>query len=338
MNKKRLNLIISLLIGLGIFGFFLYRLGPESILLITRNINFFYLLIFFVLTTLTFFLIAWRWQVILRAYKKRVSFFTIVRQTLAGYAVSYVTPFERLGGEPLRAYMLKKEAKVDLKTGISSIIMDKFVELTGAGLFGFLGWMMLLYLREVSSYLKLILALLLAFTFSLLFVFYYRTITGKGSFSSLFNFFRLYKIIKSENFFDVLENVEKKMKKFFSEHKKEFLFSFLIYLLYGIIVIFEFKFLFLSFGVDASLIEIVLTIVVFGFVSFIPVPASLGFLEAGQSGLFMLLRGQGNIGFALSLILRLRALIFVAIGFAIISYFSGKQISSLRKNIKTLKT
>ena len=72
--------------------------------------------------------------------------------------------------------------------------------------------------------------------------------------------------------------------------------------------------------------EIILTIVVMGLVNFIPVPAALGFLEAGQAGLYSLLKSSASVGLAFSLIIRLRNILVTIIGFGIISHFSGKQI------------
>ena len=324
---KRSNLILSLIIGLGIFGFFFQRVGTDSISLIFSNIKLFYLSIFFVITTLAFFPTAWRWQIILKAHKKKIPFWHMLKYTISGYAISYVTPMVNAGGEPMRAYMLKKEHGVDLKTGSSSIIIDKLVEFFGTTVFGVVGLVLFLFLPQISSLLKLLLGGAILFGFCVMIILYYRTIKGKGSFSSLFVFFKLHKIARWKNFVSVLEDVEMKMKNFFRKSKKAFVLSFVAYLLYGILAIFEFKFLLLSFGVNESVGTIILSITLFGLANFFPVPAALGFLEAGQTSLFTALRGEGSIGFALSLMIRIRALIFVAIGFAFITYFSGSQIN-----------
>ena len=328
MAKKRVNLIISLTIGLAIFSIFLWKTGPESINLILKNMNFKYFLAYLFFTTVTLFPITLRWRVILKAYKKEIPFLTLFKQTIAGFAVSYVTPSVRLGGEPLRAYMLKKECNVNLKTGATTIILDKFVELTGSIIFGIAGLALLTAIPGVPFFTKIFLAFLLILTLFGLFILYYRTLKNKESFSYLFKLLRFYKIKKIKNFVYVLREIELKMAKFFQNHKKEFIASFFYYFLYGFLIILEFKFLLLSFGIRATITEIILSLTVLGIVNFIPVPAALGFLEAGQSGLFFLLKKQGSIGFALSLIIRLRNLLFVAIGFSLISYFTGKQIEN----------
>lgn len=333
---KKSSSIISLIIGLGIFGLFLYRVGPEAITRIIQNIDFFYLILYFILTTAIFFVLTLRWNIILKAYDKRIPFKRLLKQTIASYAVAYVTPSVRLGGEPLRVYMLKKEAGIDYRTGSASIIIDKFVEFLGTILFGIIGLIILLTL-PISLTLKIILATLILGAGIFIFGFYYFSIKGKGTFTRPFNLLRLYKFKRLKKFHYTLKDIEEKIEDFFNNHKKDFILSMFAYFLHGIIMILEMKVLFLVFGYNANIAEIVLSLTILGLVNFIPVPAGLGFLEAGQSSLFQLLKGQGSIGFALSLIIRLRNIIFVAIGFALISHFSTEQVKQRIKRNKNIK-
>ena len=107
MKKK--TLIISIIIGAAVFLFFLYRVGLEAIGEIFQNVNPGYLAIYACISVVTFIPQVFRWKVILKGYGKDVGFWMLLRQKIAGYAVSYVTPAVRVGGEPVRAYMLEKE-------------------------------------------------------------------------------------------------------------------------------------------------------------------------------------------------------------------------------------
>jgi len=332
--KKSVNVVLSLIIGFGIFGVFLYKVGMNSVNLILGNLNLGYLLIYALVTAISFFPTAWRWKIILKAYKKKVSFLKILKYTLAGYAVSYVTPSANVGGEPMRVYMLKKEHDIDVKIGTSSVILDKFIEFAGTAVFGLIGLVILFFLPQLPILIKLILGGLLVVLFYILFILYYRTVIGKGCFSSLFVSLRLNRIFKLKNFVRTLKAVERRMGQFFLEHKKEFLMASSTYVLYSVLSILEFKFLLLSFGIDVPVYILILAIVVWGVATITPVPAGLGVFEAGQVGLFSLLEGNGSIGFALSLLMRIRALLFVALGFSFITHFSGKHIEeSYKKNI-----
>ena len=323
MNKKKFDLFISLLIGLFVFAIIFLKFGMESILLIINNISLKYLLVFLFFFSASFLPLVLKWQIILRTYKKKINFLELLKQTIAGYAVSYITPVAKLGGEPVRAYMLKKNCNVDLKTGSSSIVIDKFIELLGMIFFGLIGMIFIISFPKIPFYFKSVFISLIILGSYILFIFYYRTKTEKGSFSSLLVSFKIY---RNKKFIKSVENVEKKMSHFFKNHKKEFFLSFLCYIIYGIIVFFEFKFLFLSFGVHTSIIELMLSLTIFGLFNLFPIPAGIGFGEAGQSSLFLLLKGNGSIGLAFVLLERITSLVVVAIGFSIISYFAGKHI------------
>jgi len=324
--KKQINLIISLVIGIILFIIMIYYFGLESIKLIYQNMNPVYFIIYLLITSTVFFTTSLRLQVILKAYRKKIPLLTLFRQDIAGFAIAYITPSVKLGGEPLKVYMMKKESGVDIKTGSSAMILDKFVEILGTISVGVIGLILLFFIPGIPNEIKAVLIGIIVIGLIVLYWVYNRTIRKKGSFSTLFNLLRFYKITKWKTILKIIEDIEAKMHKFFIFNKKEFILSFLFYWLYFIINIIEFKFLFLGFGINLPIVEIILVIVVLGIVNFIPVPAALGFLEASESGLFSLLKGSAGIGLAFSLIVRLRNIFFTVIGFAIISHFSGEQI------------
>jgi len=334
MKKGLLNLIISIIIGLAVFIFFIYKTGPDAIKLIIQNINWIYFSIFILIAFSTYIFTTLRWKIILEGYKKRIPFWTLFKQVLAGYAVSYVTPAARIGGEPVRAYMLNKESGVNIKTGMASIIIDRFVELTGALLLAILGIILLIYFPGVPLSLKITLSVIVGIGFIILSAFYYRTVTKTHSFSSIFNLFRLHKIKKLSKLTTVIKGIERRMKKFFVKNKKEFIISNIMHGMYIIAIILEAKFLLLTFGVNVPFIVVILALNVHGLATLIPVPAALGFLEAGEAGLFKLIGYSSTIGMAFSLMLRIRDILFVSIGFTSIAHFSGKQIGEKLRNKK----
>jgi len=328
MKKGLVNLVISIIIGLAIFIFFIYRTGPGAIKLITENINWIYFAIFIVTAILSHVLAVFRWSSVLKGYKKKVPFFSLFKQTMAGYAISYVTPVARAGGEPIRAYMLKRESGINIRTGIASIIIDKFIEFVGGIGFGVLGILLLIYFPGIPISIKLILTAIVALGLMILSVFYYRTITKIHSVSSIFDLFKIQKIVRLKKFIKMIREVEIKMNKFFVKNKKQFWISNIIEIGYLIIIVIESKLIFLSFGFDIPLAIIIIALNIHGLATFIPVPASLGFFEAGEAGFFKLIGSTGAVGLAYSLLMRLRDILFVSIGFASIAHFSGNQIKN----------
>jgi uncharacterized protein (TIRG00374 family) len=332
MNKKKINFAISLIVGLVLFFGVIEYFGVDSLLDIYKKINLSYLLPYIFSTTIVFFINAWRFKYVIEAYGKKVDFWSQWRQGISWYGVSYITPVARLGGEPVKAYMLKKENKIDYRTGSSAIIIDRFIELTGSVLFGILGLVLIFFIPNIPAPAKIILGLVLLAGFLFLFFIYYFTIRQKGPFTYIFNILKFYKLKKLKKVGYVIKDVEKKMEKFFICHKKQFMMSLFFYFLYGIASFFEVKYLLLMLGVDASVIEIILVIVVWGATNFIPVPGALGFQEATQTGLFAIFMGSGEIGLAFALLTRIRALIFIVMGFSFISHTMGREF--IRKKEK----
>jgi len=320
------NLAISVIIGVLIFIFVLKSVGGKNIMDVLKSIIPLYLLLYFILGVCGFFLATLRWKVLVNVYDKDVGFFKLLKQVFACFSISYLTPIARIGGEPLKAFMLSKETKIDTKTAATTIIIDKAIEFTGSIMIGIIGLYLIFYIPEFPILPRIALSFLIALSILVLVGFYRSVIKKKRSFSYLFNLFKLYKIKKLRKFNKSLVYVEDKLNNFFIQHKKEFLFSCFFYLLFGIFLILETKFLLLGLGFNASLKMIILVMTVIGIANCIPVPAALGFLEAGQSSLFLFTQKNAGMGFSFSLIQRTRSMFFVALGLVIISHFGGNQI------------
>lgn len=332
-KRNKLNTII-LLLSIALFIYVLFLFGNEAFEIIKLNINLTYLGLVMLIAVISFIPYTMRFKVILEAYGKKVPFWMLFRHTLAAFAVSYVTPFSRLGGEPIRIYMLKKEANVDYKTGSTAVILDKYVEVLGGVLYIIAGLILVLTLPQSPLSLKIILGSMALIMLLVLGSVYVRGKKDKGYFSSLFLLFRLQKIKRIFPWLKIIKEIEVKMNKFFRYHKKNFLLSCFYYLVTALIHIILIKVLLLGLGFNFSLSRIILIIAAWGLLNSVPTPAGLGALEAGQSALFIFLEGNGSIGFAMTLILRAGYFVMIALGFIFLSQFSRRQ---MRKRSKYLK-
>lgn len=103
------------------------RLGPESVLvLIAVNLG------FLILANL-------RWLVLLRSFGYKISLVSLMGYRLAGFGLSYITPGPQFGGEPLQVYLLRRRAGVQLETAISSVYLDRLIDLMANFTFLFIG-------------------------------------------------------------------------------------------------------------------------------------------------------------------------------------------------------
>jgi len=330
IKKKYLVIIVSFFVGISVFIYLFFRSGREALIIVSQ-VNLFYLSIFFFISLLTFFLATLRHRFILKAYNKKIPFLILLRQFISGFAISYLTPAAMFGGEPLRAYMLKKEANIDLRTGAASILIDKFIEMLCLILFGVIGVILLMAHPEISFYWRTALFFIfLAFSLVIL-LFYYRSILKKGSFSSLLSIFRLNNFRKFKDAFYFLEEVEDKAAHFFLKHRKEFVYSLLSNIFRIIMMIIQMKILLFALGFNISLSNIIISLTFFVMAEIVPVPAALGFLEAGQAVAFSLFAQKSSLGLAFSAFLRTNSFIFVALGLSFISHFGWKMIEKFFK-------
>lgn len=323
---KKLASIISLAVGISIFLVILWSFGFDSISEIIAQANPIYLLPFIGFVLMSVSLQALQLKVVVKGHGYDIPFFKSLKYVLSGLAVSNSTPTAKLGGEPVKAYMMKKESGVPFSSGGSSVVIDRLIGVVGVGVITLLVFLMIFLVPEISFQLKLLMAVAILLCFALIFLVYYSTMNGKGTFSSLFNIFGFYKLKKMKKPGDFLKNVDKRMEKFSKNNKARFFLALLIYIGFVSSQLLEYKFILLALGIDASFFELALALVVFWIANVLPVPGGIGFQEAGHSGLFSLLRDSAGLGFVFSLIIRARYLIIIGIGFTILTHFSSTEI------------
>ena len=325
ITKNKWNLIF-LIFGLILFFVFLYKFGLSAISIIKYNINYYYLLAFVTTSFLSFVPHTLRFKSILDSYGKNIGLKTLMRHNISAFSLSYITPASRLGGEPIRVYMMNKEQNIDYKTGTSVVLLDKFVEILGSLLYGIIGLVLLIYMAEVPIIFRWIFGFFVFVGLLLIYIFYFRTKNNKQTISKLFYFLRLNKLKKLTNIGEKIKEIEMLMGDFFRNKKKALFKSFIFYLISGIFFIVMFKFLLLSIGFNATIAQVVLAINIWGLMNFAPSPSSLGFLEAGQSGLFHVISGDGSNGLVVALLLRVAFILLTCLGFFFISKFGYNRI------------
>ena len=70
-----------------------------------------------------------RWDQILRAQGYRVPYLSLARYRLLAFAVSYFTPGQHFGGEPLQVLSLRSHHQVPGSAALASVTLDKVIEL-----------------------------------------------------------------------------------------------------------------------------------------------------------------------------------------------------------------
>ena len=270
-----------------------------------------------------------KWNIILKSQGYKIPFSKLFVYKLAGFGVSYVTPVAHMGGEPVRAYLLSHNHNIEFKKSLSSVVIDKSLDLSLDGFFACITIIIILFNFTVS---KRTAALMIFSFFAMMgamYAFYHLTITERGFFTTCFRLLRLNKWKLTKKYEKEIKGMESHLIHFFKYNEKGFRNASLAFLLTWILMFFEYKLALLLLGYNASFAAIFIVFSLVGLAYIIPVPAALGALEFGQSSASALLRVSSGIGLALSIVIRGRDMIWVFLG---LSYLALHKIKF--KNIK----
>lgn len=320
MIKKTFAFLFFLAIGIALFVSILLETGFEAIadsLAKFTLVNFIFILF---ISLLNFGLFTWRWALIIKLHLKKEkqkgpSFFRLFLHRMSAYAVSYLTPTATSGGEPVRIFFLKED-KVETKTAVSTIVIDKVFEYTALILFILSGVLVAIVEGSIfSGKVEILLGLFILLFSALIFWFYYSTMKDIGFFSSIFKFFRFHKVSRLKRFEEGIIKIEKKMAHFYTNHIPSFIFLMFLSFVMVFFMVFEHYIIALFMGVKLTFLQSFLSATIPGISYMIPIPGALGALETSHAGIFALLGVSINV-FVFVLILRLRDLVFILVGLA----------------------
>ena len=113
-----------LIVGLvAVIGMILH-IGPDSIFLAISQLSPQALVVILLPMVLVYGLEAFGWQLTLGRLAQRVGFFRLFAIRMAGETVNVTTPTAYVGGEPLKAYMLRQHG-VPMVEGLASVVTAK---------------------------------------------------------------------------------------------------------------------------------------------------------------------------------------------------------------------
>jgi len=305
----------SLVIGIGIFGFLIWKEGWNNIISSLVDFGIWPFVGFVTLSFINFGLYSWRWQLIINSHlekKDRVPLWRVYFHRMAGFATSYLTPAAQVGGEPVRIGMLMSDG-VPGREATSSVLLDVALELFVYISFIVVGVLLAMYegLADGISLEVMGVALILALV--LIASFFIAMAKGNGYFSKLFRTLKLGRFKKLRKVEALIVETEELMTGFL----KTSIWRQILILILAIIVIgfrvFEVFYIAHFFGVALTFGQAFLIGTLPGIALLMPIPASLGIFEGGFAAVFVLL-GVPLTAVGFALIIRLRDTLFILIG------------------------
>ncbi|OVE74711.1 hypothetical protein BVX95_01400 [archaeon D22] len=321
-NLKHHKWLIALSVFIGLATVILFYTN-RGVLEIFQNFIYasFPLFILYLVISLTIqvFLII-RWKLILKTHGHSVPFRKLWIYRTIGYSLNYFTPTAHVGGEPIRALLLKRY-KVPFPKGLSSVLLDKSLEISMNSFFASIGVIIMVIIYGINT--DSMLVILGAIVLMALMIYVYYKVLSKGFFlNAIIDKFRKANLFK--NYVKEIKVIKKHVFAFYSKHKREFKISVLISTILWFLMFLEYKIALLMLGYDAKIVELFLIITVVGFAYLIPIPAALGILEISQVSIFRFLNISVSKGIALSFLIRSRDTFISLIGMAFLFYKSFK--------------
>ncbi len=324
--KKFLIVPLPLIIGIFIFFLVIGAAGLENIMQSFRKFTMQNLLTFFLLSSSIVLISVSRWRIVLLEQGHHVTFFKLSAYKLSAFSISYITPLSRLGGEPVRALLLKNHG---LKTSdaLTSVLIDKSIETLSDAAMTSIAIIIILSALPIPSQERHLLIGFLTIIFASMAILYVLSKTKKA-FLAAAERIPVSIIKRLRHFFLEVDEAT----RYFLSHKKSVMAKMVaLSCLQWALTLAEFKVATMLIGFNAGITDLLLIMIAAGLSTLVPIPAGIGVLEAGQFSVFSLIGAGGNMGIAFSLVLRLRDVIISFLGFIFLSHEGMNKIISFAK-------
>lgn len=255
----------------------------------------------------------WRWS-----FRKETKLPNLMRLFIArqaGEALNYTTPTAYIGGEPIKALVLKKRYGINLIDGLSSVVVAKTALFLSQVIFLLIGIILSLRLLKFKS----VIATGILGTFMgivglfLIFIILQR----KGLFKlglKLLERLKLGKMFEDKK--PRLEELDEAITNFYIKEKFRFVGSFIFHLLgwfAGVIEVYIILY-FLGIPIDWTRALIIEVFFKTANSAFFFVPAALGVQEGAGYAILAALGLGGTVGVALSIVKRIREIAWAGVG------------------------
>jgi glycosyltransferase 2 family protein len=337
-NLKNFLLILFIVLGIVAVVLIYKTVKISEVLKTLSNTTPLLLLYYIIIQFIMIVVLTWRWQVILKSQGvKHIGFWKLNNYRLVGQGVSFLTPSGKLGGEPIRAGLTSSRENITFEKSLSSVLIDRTIDISSALAFFSLGAIILLLSFVIPAVLATILVIVCMVALFLIITFNYRMLKGKAFFHYLFRFLGLSRIKKLKKFEEKLIDVESLVIKFYHEDRKYFYQAIGISALSWVLMFVEYKIAALMVGQSLTPLQIFLVFSFIGIAYIVPVPMGIGSLEASQVTAFSIMSISSAAGLALSFLVRIKDLFIAIIGVALLGMY-GFNVKKAVDDTKYLDT
>jgi len=260
------------------------------------------------------------WRVLLA--ECRVPWATLAAARLAGEAANLLTPTASVGGEPLKAYLVRD--RLPLAPGLASVVVDKTTVVMGQAAFLAAGLAVALLVLEPSKTVTIAMAALLAA--EIVGVCGFALVQIRGGISGAGRILHRLGVGRDESHRELLREVDGRLVRLYRKRRARVLLSALLHTLGWALGGLEIYVVLTLAGIPVTLAT-ALVLEAAGcavrFATFM-IPGSLGALEGGNVAIFAAFGLPGAAGLSFSLVRRLREATWALAGLGALAGFKSR--------------
>ncbi len=297
-------------VGLGFIAWLVWDLGPAAVweTIHTLSWRLGLLVLFPFCVAIAFDTLGWR--VLLPAC--RVPWGALAAARLGGESANLLTPTASVGGEPLKAYLVRDRLSLD--EGLASVVVDKTTMVMGQATFLAAGLAVAFLTLEPSRTVTMAMAALLAA--EIIGVGGFAVVQIRGGIAGAGRVLHWLGVGSAEHHQELLHDVDRRLTSLYRQRPARVLLSALLHALGWAVGGFEIYLVLALAGTPVSLATALVLEAVGSAVRFATfmIPGSLGALEGGNVAIFAAFGLPGAAGLSFSLVRRLREATWALVG------------------------
>lgn len=317
-QKNNRYRIVFFVLGAIAFCFMVYHIGFDAIISNVQKTGWWFAAIIGI-WLVVYMLNAWSWLVILRDNDTpHVSFCNILKPTISGYAINYITPVVALGGEPYR--ILDMSRHVGGKKATSSVVLYNMMHFMSHFLFWLAtATLTVVYIRPswvVGATLGVVIVLCIVGIVFFLKVyrngFLMKSIRMAGKIPCL----KKWVHNMDEKRLETIEETDRQIAHLYTYRKSDFYKSLSLEFLSRIVSCLEVYFIVLALGLNLTFLDSVIIVAISSLIANILffAPLQLGTREGSFLLAFQGLSMSSGLGIYVSLITRIRETCWILVG------------------------
>ncbi|MGY8822828.1 MAG: lysylphosphatidylglycerol synthase transmembrane domain-containing protein [Candidatus Latescibacterota bacterium] len=269
------------------------------------------------------------WSFAFAPDQKRPRLRSLFMAKLAGEAVNQLTPLANLGGEPLKAYLLKREAPAS--SGLAAVVINKAAQILTGLVFTTLGLSLVFFYWDlplaIPLAIKVGLVSLLGLAGLLLLLLWKKQQQLFSSIMRVLSKFGMHTAVLEERMAKAAR-IDASISHFYREHKKRFflvlLFHSFGWLLGACETYVILRTLEASINFPVAFLITSLTVIINSLFFFMP--SNIGVLEGGQVFLLTTLGLNPAIGLSLGIAKRMRKTFWIFVGWLFLTHLSRQAL------------